>query len=165
MFGFKKKSNQNDNNRINKNIQFLINVFNDLIDNQFKCNRKEMVENGTIFYFNGQNGTKFDWYNNNHLSTLTTIYPDGTEAVKVHIYKDGLMQAYYYKKGSKQPDDTLNAQASIETAKTIAVLLFSISDRKGIFDKRLEKLDLAYEITDNDIKKFKDENFIADNIR
>ena len=72
------------------------------------------------------------------------------------------MQVYYYKKGSKQPDATLNSQVSIETAKTIAILLFSISDRKGLFDKRLEKLDISYEITEDDINKFEDEDFIAD---
>lgn len=167
MFGFKKKNNQNINNqdgnyKINKNIQFVINVFNDLIDNQFKCRRKDLVDNGAIFYFNSQNGTKFDWEKNDHISTLATIYPNGTEAVKVLIYKDGLMQVYYYKKGSKQPDATLNSQVSIETAKTIAILLFSISDRKGLFDKRLEKLDISYEITEDDINKFEDEDFIAD---
>ena len=167
MFGFKKKNtqninNQNDKYKINKNIQFVINVFNDLIDNQFNCNRKDLVNNGAIFYFNGQNGTKFDWYNNNHISTLATIYPNGTEAVKILIYKDGLLQAYYYKKGSTQPNATLNTQVSIETAKKIATLLFSISDCKGLFDKRLEELELSYEITEDDINKFEDENFIAD---
>lgn len=139
-----------------------MNVFSDLIDNQFNCNRRDLVDNGAIFYFNGQNGTKFDWYNNNHISTLATIYPDGMEAFKVHIYRNGLLQAYYYKKGSKQPDATLNTQVNIETAKTIAILLFSISDCKGLFDKRLEKLDFSYEITEDDINKFEDENLLVD---
>ena len=167
MFGIKKKNIQNidiqgNNDTINKNIQFIINIFRDLINNQFKCNRKDFVYNGAIFYFNGQNGTKFDWYTNHHISTLATIYSDGTEAVKVHIYDDGNVQVYYYKKGSTQPDDTLHTQISIETAKTIAILLFSISDRKALFDKRLDELDLFYEITEDDIIKFEDENFIVD---
>ena len=167
MFGIKEKNIQNidiqgDNNIINKNIQFIVNMFRDLINNQFKCNCKDLVYNGAIFYFNGQNGTKFDWYTNHHISTLATIYPDGTEAIKVHIYDDGNVQTYYYKTGSNQPDDMLHTQISIETAKAIAILLFSISDCKALFDKRLDELDLSYEPTEDDIIKFEDEKFIVD---
>lgn len=164
MLRFKKKQhnmkNHNNNYKNNNNIQLVVNIFCDLLDIKYKCNRKDLVDNGAIFYFNGQNGTKFDWNNNNHLSTLATIYPDGTEAIKVHIYKDGFVRAYYYKKGSKQPDDILDYQVSKETAKKIAVLLFTISDRNSLFDKRLEKLDLSYEITDEDVCKFEDDDFI-----
>ena len=95
---FKKKD---QDNMINNNIKFVMNIFKDLIDNQFNCNRNNLVDNGVIFYFNSQNGTKFDWYNNNHISTLAAIYPDGTEAVKVLIYNDGNIQVYYYKKGRR----------------------------------------------------------------
>ena len=133
-------------------------MFENLINNQFKCNRKNLVYNGAIFYFNGQNGTKFDWYTNHHISTLATTYSDSTEAVKVHIYDDGNVQAYYYKVGSNQPDDTLHTQISIKTAKTIATLLFSISDYKALFDKRLDELELFHKITEDDIAKFEDEN-------
>lgn len=158
----KNKENKNNNDlRYNKNIEFIYNMFNDLIDNQFKCNRNDLVRNGSVFYFNGQNGTKFDWYTNGHTSTLASIYPDGTEAVKIHIYNNGEINVYYYKKGSNQPDGTLSTKISVETAKIIATLLFTISDRKGLFDKELSKLELSYELTQDDIDKFDDENFIG----
>ena len=150
---------------INKNIKFVMDMFDDLIDNHFKCNRKELVDNGAIFYFNDHNGTKFDWFVNNHISTLAAIYPDGTEAVKILIFKDGSVQAYYYKKGSQQPDETVETQINETTTKLIATLLFTISDRIGIFSKRLNELDISHELTDDDIKKFDDENYISDNIQ
>ena len=150
--------------KINKDIQFIIDMFNDLIDNEFKCNRRELVDNGSIFYFNSTNGTKWDWNINNHISTLASIYVDGSEAIKVLIFKDGCVQAYYYKKGSAKPDDTLENNIDKKTAKSIASLLFTISDRKDIFDKPLEALDIVHELTEDDINKFEDEDFFSDNL-
>jgi hypothetical protein len=134
-----------------------MNIFKDLIDNQFNCNRNNLVDNGVIFYFNSQNGTKFDWYNNNHISTLAAIYPDGTEAVKVLIYNDGNIQVYYYKKGSMKPDNELTTKISKETAKEIAIILYTISDKKGLFDKRLNELDICYKLTSEDIINFEND--------
>ena len=138
----------------NANFQFIMDMFDSLISDKFKCNRNSMVNKGEIFYFNGQNGSQFDWFENGHTSTLATLYPNGTEAVKIHIYPDGTVRAYYYKKGSMEPDDELSMEIDKETAKQIAVSLYSVSDGKGLFDKKLSMLDLNYNITDKDTDDF-----------
>lgn len=98
---------------------------------------------------------------NGHVSTLAALYTDNTEAVKVHIYNDGTVIAYYYNKGSKMPDDTVNTKISVETARAIAATLFILSDCKGIFNKTLNSLDYKYKMTDDDFLKFDDENYFG----
>lgn len=148
----------NKKKKISKNFELIIELFDNLIENEFKCNKNDMVDNGEIFYFNGDNGSKFDWFENGHTSTLATIYPDGTEALKIHIYQDGSIKSYFYNKGSMKPDNELSTKISEDLAKEIAILLYTVSDSKNLFDKRLSALDLTYNLTEKDIDSFYNES-------
>ena len=36
----------------------------------------ELEENGTVYYMNGKNGTEFDWFVNERLSSFMVFYND-----------------------------------------------------------------------------------------
>lgn len=151
---------KNEEVELNKNIIFVMSIFADLIDNQFCLDRKQLKDNGAIYYENGKNGTKFDWNTNEHISPFYVFYKNGEGAIKLLIYKDGTIEAFLYEKGKSEPCNTMSLKASGETAKAIVVLMYTISDCKGLFDQSLFKLDLLYVSNESDILEFEKEELI-----
>lgn len=143
-----------EENKVNELFRFIFELFNDLEENEFKINHWDLKCDGDIFYFNGHNGTKHDWFVNGHIPSLATLYDDYTECVKIHVYSDGIVKAYYYQKGSMQPDNTLRTEMDPEAVRDLAVLLYSVSDAKGKYDKRINDLDQFYEVTEKDFEEF-----------
>ena len=154
---FKKKdinSEVHTSGEVNKYLAFVIAMINNLIDNQFSCDRRLLKDNGAIFYMNGKNGTKFDWQTNEHLSPFFVFYKDGNGAIKLVINKDGTAVAYYFLKGENNPCNTIQTEFSDKTAKDIAVLMYTISDCKGVFDTAITNLETTYNCTEFDNLEF-----------
>lgn len=164
---FKRQKNENWENtadlKINQYLVFVMSMINDLIDNQFGCNRRMLKDNGAIFYMNGQNGTKFDWDTNEHVSPFYCYYKNGKGAIKFIINKDGTAVAYYYLNGKNEPCNNTQTEFSEKTAKDIAVLMYTISDCRGLFDQPLNNLEFTYNCTENDVAEF-DRNIVNKSI-
>ena len=92
-----------DVGKINENIAFIISIFHDLIVNKFNINRKQLLENGDIYYMNGKNGTKFDWDINEHISSFIVSYKNGSCAIELMCFKDGNINVFAYKMGENKP--------------------------------------------------------------
>ena len=67
--------------------------------------RSNLEDNGAVFYMNGNNGTEFDWYVNEKLSSFMIFYNDKKNlgAVKATIYDRGEVVVYTY--GSQGKDN------------------------------------------------------------
>lgn len=146
--------------KINEYIVFVMSMINNLIDNQFKCDRSKLKNNGEIFYLNGQNGTKFDWNINEHLSPFYCFYKSGKGAIKFIINKDGTAVAYYYNNGEDKPCRNIQTEFSEKTAKDIAVLMYAIADSKALFDQPISNLEYTYVCVSDDMDKFDREDLI-----
>lgn len=159
---FKRKKEDNEINsekiKLNENIVFIMSIFKDILDNQFNYDKNQLKDNGSIYYMNGQNGTKFDWNTNEHLSPFYVFYKNGNGAIKLIINKDGTIVAFLYDKGKSEPYNNLQIEVSKEMVKNIAVLMYSIADSKGLFDQPISNLDFTYISNENDVIEFEKED-------
>ena len=66
--------------------------------------RSNLEDNGAVFYMNGNNGTEFDWYVNEKLSSFMIFYNDKENlgAVKATIYDRGEVVVYTYGSQGKE---------------------------------------------------------------
>ena len=57
----------------------------------------ELIDDGALFYMNGNNGTMFDVAENHHLPVLSTFYVDGEYAFsRMFIYNNNTIEIYFY---------------------------------------------------------------------
>ena len=122
--------------------------------------KENLEEDGTIYYMNGKNGTEFDWYVNEKISDFFVFYNDSENfgAVKMPVYCDGYTIIYIYdEKGHhlKQEIET-DIHISEEELFHFAVLLKNTMDEKLIWDKSIDQIDSDYQITAEQIHKFKE---------
>lgn len=162
IFNFFKVKNEDLSNsedvKINEYLLFVMKMINHILDNEFRCDRRMLKDNGAIFYMNGQNGTKFDWNVNEHVSPFYCYYKNGKGAIKFLINRDGTAVAYYYLNGKNEPCNSIQTQFSEKTAKDIAILMYTISDVKGLFDQPIANLEFTYNCTSGDAFEFDKED-------
>ena len=117
----------------------------------------DLEENGKIFYMNGNNGTEFDWYVNEHISNFMVFYNDEKNlgAVKLTLYTDGKTSIYIYgEKGNtlvKEIETAINITEQEMLA--LAVLLEKTADSKRIFDKNIDQIDSDLNVSAAGIRK------------
>ena len=122
--------------------------------------KENLEEDGTIYYMNGKNGTEFDWYVNEKISDFFVFYNDSENfgAVKMTVYCDGYTIIYIYDENGhhlKQEIET-DIHISEEELFHFAVLLKNTMDEKLIWDKSIDQIDSDYQITAEQIHKFKE---------
>ena len=98
----------------------------------------DLEGSGQLFYMNGRNGTEFEWFVNEHLPAFMVFYDDEANlgAVKVLVYDDGTLLAYFY----SDQGTTLagEARASLDADEgellNLAVALRTNADDKRVWD-------------------------------
>lgn len=56
-----------------------------------------LCDDGSIFYFNGNDGTQFDWEWNDHLCEFFIFHKESEKGfIKMYINKDGSVESYVY---------------------------------------------------------------------
>lgn len=79
-----------------KTIKKIIDYINEKIDT-FKVDRKSLIDFGGIFYMNGNDGTMFDFEENNRLCEFEVFYCSTNYCfLKMFIHKDGEVFTYVY---------------------------------------------------------------------
>ena len=120
--------------------------------------RSNLENNGAVFYMNGNNGTEFDWYVNEKLSSFMIFYNDKENlgAVKATIYDRGEVVVYTY--GSQGKELVNETQTSIDATEKemleLAVLLRTKADDKLIWDKNIEDINTDNAPSSDAVKEF-----------
>ena len=59
---------------------------------------QNLEKSGALFYMNGQNGTEFDWYVNDRLSSFMVFYNDEANlgAVKLYLNRSATADVFLY---------------------------------------------------------------------
>ncbi|RHR10055.1 DUF2185 domain-containing protein [Pseudoflavonifractor sp. AF19-9AC] len=105
---------------------------------------QDLEKNGALFYMNGQNGTEFDWYVNDRLSSFMVFYNDEANlgAVKLHLSHNGTADVFLYGEQGKKllKQETVPVEATEQELLELAVLLRCEADDKRLWDADIETL-------------------------
>ena len=122
------------------------NGINNIIQEDIKDNKVLMTElynNGEIVYYNGRNGTWFDWDVNDKTSWFTVCFNDKKRMgyISVAVYKNGDVMGYKWGNGGKDKAESISlGKLSIEDTEYFVRLLLQQTDDKNIFDINIEDI-------------------------
>lgn len=101
----------------------------------------ELIDDGALFYMNGNNGTMFDVAENHHLPVLSTFYVDGEYAFsRMFIYNNNTIEIYFYKKNELAPYKEVTIPEENMNFRELTDLLYS-ADLRGIWDENIDKIE------------------------
>lgn len=98
--------------------------------------------NGAIYYMNSNDGTDFDWKENNRCCEFYIFYKE-TEMgfIKVFVNKNDTISGYAYDdKGHGEPVDLERVSLNNGEASYLASVLNKEADGKGIWDENIDKI-------------------------
>lgn len=120
---------------------------------------KDLEDNGAIFYMNGQNGTEWDYFVNEHLSFFMVFYNDKSNlgAVKLSLFSNGCVTLYLYNEKGNNLVKTIDTKIDVEGDNLLkfATLLKIQMDDKRNWDANIDKIDLNNEPSEEEINDFK----------
>lgn len=125
-----------------KKLEIINKLYQDYIFPEFeKEGFPELIDDGALFYMNGNNGTMFDVAENHHLPVLSTFYVDGEYAFsRMFIYNNNTIEIYFYKKNESLPyKDIVFTEESLNFSE-IADFLYS-ADLRGVWNENINKIE------------------------
>lgn len=125
-----------------KKLEIINKLYQDYILPEFKKEGfPELIDDGALFYMNGNNGTMFDVAENHHLPVLSTFYVDGEYAFsRMFIYNNNTIEIYFYKKNESLPyKDIVFTEESLNFSE-IADFLYS-ADLRGVWNENINKIE------------------------
>lgn len=109
-----------------------------------------------IFYMNGNDETPFDFAVNNRLCEFMLFYKN-TELgfIKIFISTDDYIQGYLYlEEGHSTPIKFQKVPLSQGSALLLATLMNLQADKKGLYDRSIDKINLDYNVEVSDCYNF-----------
>lgn len=105
---------------------------------------QNLEKSGALFYMNGQNGTEFDWYVNDRLSSFMVFYNDEANlgAVKLYLNRSATADVFLYGEQGKKflKQVTVPVEVTEQELLELAVLLRREADDKRLWDADIEAL-------------------------
>ena len=102
-----------------------------------KVSMSQLYNNGEIVYYNGRNGTWFDWNINERSSWFTVCFNDAKIMgyISIAIFKDGTVSGYKWGNyGQDEAENVSLGKLNIQDVEYFLRLLLQQTDDKGIFD-------------------------------
>ena len=113
----------------------------DIKDN--KVLMTQLYNNGEIVYYNGRNGTWFDWDVNHKTSWFTVCFNDNNRMgyISVAVHKNGDIMGYKWGNYGKDEAEKISlGKLSIEDTEYFVRLLLQQTDDKNIFDINIDEI-------------------------
>jgi len=126
--------------------KFIQDGINSIIQQDIKDNKVSMSQlynNGEIVYYNGRNGTWFDWDINGKSSWFTVCFNDKKRMgyISIAILKDGAVEGYKWGNYGKDEAESISiGHLNDEDKEYLLRLLLQQADDKGIFDVSIEDI-------------------------
>lgn len=131
--------------------KFIKNGINNVIQKDIsdgKVSMEQLYNNGEITYYNGRNGTWFDWDVNGKTSWFTVCFNDKKRMgyISVAINKDGTVSGYKWGNYGKDESESIKlGSLSEEDVNYFVRLLLQQTDDKGIFNVSIESESIDWE--------------------
>ena len=106
---------------------------------------EDLLENGAIFYMNGNDGTDFDWNANDHTSEFYVYHSNEIGFIKLYVNKGDTYTAYVYPNGEMSAIETIRGDLNKGDSLYLAALLYRKADREYIYDAIIDEIDFSYE--------------------
>ena len=138
-------------------IEDIVNYFK-AIRNEYKDVTNDMLLNdGDIFYMNGDDGTDFDWEMNGRCCEFFMFYKDSENGfIKVIVTGEDIIYGYHYDNNGKARGERFE-EMSLDSgdAEYLYRLLLQEADDKGIYDEPISNIDFDAYVEDDGKKKKK----------
>lgn len=158
MFNLFKKKGNNNRREFNSDLayiagkgtelkKFIQDGINDIIQKDVQDKKvlmSQLYNNGEISYYNGRNGTLFDWQMNGKTSGFDVCFNDEEQMgyISIAVHKNGEVSGYKWGNyGKDKAKDVSLGNLSTEDAEYIVRLLLQQTDDKGIFDIPIDSID------------------------
>ena len=126
-------------------IEQIKTVFADIRRRYPHITDEDLLENGAIYYMNGNDGTDFDWNANQHTSEFYMYHENEIGFIKLYVNVDDTYIAYVYPNGEMKAVETIKGDLDEGDSLYFAALLYRKADRKYIYDEDIIKIDFSYE--------------------
>lgn len=126
--------------------KFIKDGINNIIQEDIKDNKVLMTQlynNGEIVYYNGRNGTWFDWDVNDKTSWFTVCFNDKKRMgyISVAVSKDGNVMGYKWGNYGKDQAESISlGKLSIEDTEYLVRLLLQQTDDKNLFNIKIDDI-------------------------
>lgn len=119
------------------------------IERIFKVARKicpnitdDMLDNdGAIYYMNGNDSTKFDWYCNDRLCEFYVFHKNEIGFIKAFVNKDNSINVYIYEDAGMKPTYKFTEEMEGLKASSFAKLMNYIADEEDLWNQPIDKFD------------------------
>lgn len=118
---------------------------------------EDLLENGAIFYMNGNDGTDFDWNANDHTSEFYVYHSNEIGFIKLYVNKGDTYTAYVYPNGEMSAIETIRGDLNKGDSLYLATLLYRKADREYIYDATIDEIDFSYEPDEWELQEMKNE--------
>ena len=111
-----------------------------------------LYNNGSIYYMNGNDGTDFDWFENNCLCEFMIFGKNQKGFIKVYVCKNDTLFGYMYENFGHSPTHDLDTVKLDDGAsEELCLAMFRIADLNDLWDMPLEAFDFNIVINDDDM--------------
>lgn len=117
-------------------------ILNAIKENLPDLSFDDLEEGGKVYYMNGNNGTEFDWFVNEHFPSFMVFYNDKENlgAAKASVYPDGGMVIYLFDDHGRHMAKEVSTFLDVEEPDllSLAVCMRYNADDKKIWDAALD---------------------------
>ena len=105
---------------------------------------EDLLNNGAIFYMNGNGGTDFDWKVNENTCEFYMYHKNEVGFIKLYVNNDDTYTAYIYPNGEMRAVETVKGNLDDGDSLYLATLLYRKADKEYIYDAIIEEIDFSY---------------------
>lgn len=138
-------------------IEKIKNVFEDVRKKYPYITDEDLHSNGAIFYMNGNDGTDFDWNENEHTSEFYMYHSNEIGFIKLYVNKGDTYTAYVYPNGEMSATETIRGDLDEGDSLYLAALLYRKADKEYIYDAIIDDIDFSYEPDEWELQEMKSE--------
>lgn len=124
-----------------KEITEIVKFFQNLMKEE-GVNPSDLVDNGAIYYRNGNDGTDFDWQCNDRTCEFMMFYNTDEQLgfAKVWVDKQGNLAGYTWGDEGHGEGKEVSIQGFTQYPEDFAALCFEQADMKGLFDVVIDQI-------------------------
>lgn len=126
-------------------IEKIKEVFADIRKKYPQITDTDLLDNGAIYYMNGNDGTDFDWNANQNTSEFYMYHNNEIGFIKLYVNVGDTYTAYVYPNGEMSAVDTIKGNLNEGDSLYLATILYHKADKKYIYDEKITEIDFTYE--------------------
>lgn len=130
-----------------KLINIIVNYINEIWKTYApNIKKEELINDGELFYRNGNDGTDFDWKINKHLCPFMTFFKNGWGFIMITAFYDGTIEGCIFDKNEPLAESIKAKPIKVdkELVKELYKKLRDIENSTLLFNKSLKEFGFEY---------------------